>query len=67
MFDIAGKRKWYFLTSGLVIGMGLLAMVYSTIAFGSPVRLSEDFRGGRCSETPRHVCGDFGADSATKC
>ncbi|HIC93086.1 MAG TPA: protein translocase subunit SecF [Anaerolineae bacterium] len=46
MFDIVGKRHWYFLISACVIGLGLASMVYSTVRFGTPVRLSVDFAGG---------------------
>ena len=46
MFNIVEKRFWYFLISGLVIGAGLIAMIYSTVQFGTPVRLSIDFTGG---------------------
>lgn len=50
MFDIVGKRKWYFLTSALVISLGVAAMIVSTIQYGSPVRLSVDFTGGAMLE-----------------
>lgn len=46
MFDIIGKRYWYFLVSALLIVPGLIAMVYSTFTYGAPVRLSIDFTGG---------------------
>jgi len=46
MFDIIGKRYWYFLLSALLIVPGLIAMVYSTLTYGTPVRLSIDFTGG---------------------
>jgi len=46
MFDIIGKRRWYFLISALLIVPGLIAMIYSTVTFGTPVRLSIDFTGG---------------------
>jgi preprotein translocase SecF subunit len=46
MFDIIGKRYWYFLISALLIVPGLIAMVYSTVTYGAPVRLSIDFTGG---------------------
>jgi preprotein translocase SecF subunit len=46
MFDIIGKRYWYFLISALLIVSGLIAMVYSTVTYGAPVRLSIDFTGG---------------------
>ncbi len=46
MFNIVEKRGWYFLLSALIIIPGLIAMVYSTITFGTPLRLSIDFTGG---------------------
>jgi len=50
MFDIVSKRRWYFLISGCIIGAGLVAMIYSTVTFGTPVRLSIDFTGGALLE-----------------
>jgi len=50
MFNIIEKRRWYFLISALVIGAGLMAMLYSTVRFGTPVRLSIDFTGGSLLE-----------------
>ncbi len=46
MFNIVEKRGWYFLLSALVIFPGLVAMVYSTMTYGTPLRLSIDFTGG---------------------
>lgn len=46
MFNIIGKRYWYFLISALLIVPGLIAMIYSTVTYGAPVRLSIDFTGG---------------------
>ena len=46
MFDIIGKRYWYFLISALLIVPGLIAMAYSTVTYGAPVKLSIDFTGG---------------------
>ena len=46
MFSIVEKRKLYYLLSLLVIVPGLIAMIYSTVTFGTPVRLSVDFTGG---------------------
>lgn len=46
MYNIVQKRGWYFLLSALVILPGLVAMIYSTITYGSPLRLSIDFTGG---------------------
>ena len=50
MFDIVGKRRWYFTLSTCLILLGLVAMVISTIRFGSPVRLSIDFTSGSLLE-----------------
>ena len=46
MFNIVEKRRWYFLISTLVIIPGIVAMVYSTIEYGTPVRLGVDFESG---------------------
>jgi len=46
MFSIVERRRWYYLLSLAVIVPGLIAMVYSTLTFGTPVRLSIDFTGG---------------------
>lgn len=50
MFHIAERRKLWFLISALVIVPGIIAMVYSTMKFGTPVRLSIDFTGGSLYE-----------------
>lgn len=50
MFNIIEKRRWYFIISALVIVPGLIAMIYSTVRFGTPVRLSIDFTGGALLE-----------------
>lgn len=46
MIDIIGKRYWWFALSLLVIIPGIVAMVYSTVQIGSPLRLGIDFTGG---------------------
>jgi preprotein translocase SecF subunit len=46
MFNLIGKRYWYFLISALLIVPGLIAMIYSTATYGTPVKLSIDFTGG---------------------
>lgn len=46
MFNLIEKRRWYFLFSGVIIGIGLVIMLYSTVTTGSPFRLSIDFVGG---------------------
>ena len=48
--DIIGKRKWYFLISGIIIGLGILMMVLSTVETGGPFKLSIDFVGGSIYE-----------------
>jgi preprotein translocase subunit SecF len=50
MFNIVEKRHWYFLLSTLIIVPGLVAMIYSIVAFGTPVKLSIDFTGGALLE-----------------
>jgi preprotein translocase subunit SecF len=50
MFNIVEKRHWYFLLSAVIIIPGLVAMIYSVIAFGSPVKLGIDFTGGSLLE-----------------
>jgi preprotein translocase subunit SecF len=50
MFNIVEKRQWYFLLSAVIIIPGLVAMIYSIIMFGSPVKLSIDFTGGTLLE-----------------
>lgn len=66
------RRKIYYLISASVIIPGIIAMIYSTITFGSPVRLSIDFKGGSlfivqfedtATETAiRDVYTEFGQD-----
>ncbi len=46
MYNIVEKRKTYFIISGIVIGLGILAMIYSLISTGALFRLGVDFRGG---------------------
>jgi preprotein translocase SecF subunit len=50
MFQLVQRRKWYFILSGLVIGLGIAMMIYATINTGSPFRLSIDFVGGSIYE-----------------
>ena len=50
MFNIVEKRHWYFLLSALVIIPGLVAMIYSTMMSGAPIRLGIDFTGGTLLE-----------------
>ena len=46
MYDIVGKRKWFFALSGFLILLGIGTMVYSTLRTGSPLRVGVDFTGG---------------------
>ena len=46
MFDFIGKRRWFFLASGLIILVGLISMLYSLISYGSPVRQGIEFSSG---------------------
>lgn len=46
MYNIVGKRKWFFLLSSILILLGVSAMVYSVVQFGSPMRIGVDFTGG---------------------
>ena len=46
MFDFVANRRWFFRASGVVILIGLISMLYSFIAFGSPVRQGIEFTSG---------------------
>jgi len=46
MYDLVGKRKWYYLASAILIIPGIIVMIYSAVTTGSPLRLSIDFTGG---------------------
>lgn len=46
MYKIVKYRRWYYLISALVIAVGVIAMIYSTIVIGTPFRVSIDFVGG---------------------
>lgn len=46
MYNLVERRKIYFIISGIVISLGILAMVYSLLTTGAPFRLGVDFRGG---------------------
>ena len=46
MYNIVGRRNWFFGFSSILILLGIGAMVYSAIQFGSPMRIGVDFTGG---------------------
>lgn len=50
LLDIVGKRRVYYVFSAILIGLGLMGMVISTIQFGEPLKLSIDFTSGSLME-----------------
>lgn len=50
MFSIVERRHWYFLLSALIIIPGVVAMIYSIVAYGAPMKLGIDFTGGTLLE-----------------
>ncbi len=50
MFNIIQRRYLYFVISALIIVPGIVAMIISTVQFGTPLRLSIDFTGGSLME-----------------
>ena len=50
MLNIVKHRRYYFLFSALVILPGVIAMIYSIVTTGAPVRLGIDFVGGSLFE-----------------
>jgi preprotein translocase SecF subunit len=74
MWNFVQNRRWYYLFSSTVILLGVVAMIYSTVTFGSPVRLSVDFTGGSLfvlqfkgaatEDAVRKVFAEFGEGNA---
>ena len=50
MYSLIQKRRFFFLLSAAVLGVGVLIMLLSTLTTGSPFRLSIDFVGGSIYE-----------------
>ena len=46
MFNLVQGRRNYFIFSGILIGLGIAAMIYSLITTGAVFPLGVDFRGG---------------------
>ena len=46
MFNLVQGRRNYFILSGILIGLGIAAMIYSLITTGAVFPLGVDFRGG---------------------
>jgi preprotein translocase SecF subunit len=75
MFNLIGKRRWYFIVSAILIVPGLLAMIFSIATTGAPLRLGVDFTSGSSlelafeqpvsAEQVREVVVDAGYSDAT--
>lgn len=73
VFHIIDNRRRYFILSGVIILLGIAAMVYSMVTTGSPFRIGVDFRSGTRIEVQfaepvqesdiRNVFADFGFTS----
>jgi protein-export membrane protein SecD/preprotein translocase SecF subunit len=50
LFDIVGKRKWYYILSAVFIIPGLIGMIFSMVEFGTPLKLGIDFTSGSLME-----------------
>lgn len=50
MFDLVQKRRWYYTISAVLLGLGIVAMVFSTVVSGAPLRLGIDFTSGSMLE-----------------
>jgi len=46
MIDIVGRRRWFFLISGILVIIGIISMIISQVQLQSPLRLGTDFTGG---------------------
>lgn len=46
MFNLVERRRYYFLFSGIIILLGITALVVSTLTTGTALQLSIDFTGG---------------------
>lgn len=46
MIDFVGKKRWFFLISGIFVVITIVALVISQIQVKSPLRLGTDFTGG---------------------
>lgn len=46
MFNLVQGRRNYFILSGILIGLGIAAMIYSLVTTGAVFPLGVDFRGG---------------------
>jgi preprotein translocase SecF subunit len=46
VFSIVEKRRWYYIGSGILLAACLIVMVVSTVLYGEPLRIGNDFSGG---------------------
>ena len=46
MFNLVQRRRYYFIFSGIIISLGIAAMIISTIQIGTPFRIGVDFQSG---------------------
>lgn len=46
MFNLVQRRRYYFIFSGILITLGIVAMIISTIRIGTPFRVGVDFQSG---------------------
>jgi len=46
MIDFVGNKRWFFLASGILIVIAIIALIVSQIQISSPLRTGTDFTGG---------------------
>lgn len=46
MFRLVERRRYYFIFSAIIIGLGIVAMIISTVRTGSPFQIGVDFQSG---------------------
>ncbi|MGQ9546185.1 MAG: protein translocase subunit SecF [Dehalococcoidia bacterium] len=46
MIDLVNKKQWFFLTSWILLIIGIASLVVSQVQLGTPLRLGTDFVGG---------------------
>lgn len=46
MFRLVERRRYYFIFSAVIIGLGIVAMIISTVRTGSPFQIGVDFQSG---------------------
>jgi preprotein translocase SecF subunit len=46
MFSIVQGRRWYYIGSGILLALCVVVMIVSTVLYGQPLRIGNDFTGG---------------------